>query len=91
MTNATRQPDLFAGQPPADQEFTPERMAPVVRPRLAALLAEARAAERLPWDARTAAVNAVVFHQMARWLPEAERDRLRAEFRAELARLGAQA
>jgi len=37
-------------------------------------------------------VNAMLFHNMANWLPEAERDSLRAVFLCELERLqGAQA
>ena len=95
MSSPNRQPDLFANPqgdlfdalpPPA---YTPERMAPIVRPRLAALLAEARAAARMPWDAQRAEVNAVIFHQMANWLPPEERDELRAAFQSELGRLRA--
>lgn len=82
----TPQPDLFDGAAPPAQ--TAERMQGLVRPRLAALLAEARAAERMPWTPQAAEVNALLFHNMANWLPEAERDSLRAAFRAELARLG---
>jgi hypothetical protein len=81
------QPDLFAQQaPPAAP--SPERMATLVRPRLAALLTEARAAVSLPWDAQKTSVNALLFHNMANWLPEAEREAQRAAFRAELSRLG---
>lgn len=87
MSRAAPQSDLFAAhQPPPP---APERMAPRVRPRLLALLAEARAAERTPWPARAAEANAHLFHNMANWLPEAERDALRADFRSELDRLAA--
>lgn len=81
------QTDLFGDHDPAPQN--PERMQSLVRPRLAALLAEARAAQRIPWDAQATLVNRTLFHQMANWLPEPERDRLRADFLAELARLSA--
>ncbi|MEO8715054.1 MAG: hypothetical protein ABI369_08580 [Acetobacteraceae bacterium] len=60
-----------------------------IRKRLHALLATARAAELMPWSAQEAEVNATIFPQMATWLPEAERDTLRAEFAAELERLRA--
>ena len=40
-----------------------------------------------PWPPQRAEVNAILFHQMAGWLPEDEREELRAAFRAELARL----
>ena len=95
MSSTSRQPDLF-GNPQADlfdglaaPGHTPERMAPIVRPRLAALLAAARAADRMPWDAQSAEVNAIIFHQMANWLPPEERDEVRAAFRTEFDRLRA--
>ncbi len=95
MSSTSRQPDLF-GNPQGDlfdglapPGHTPERMAPIVRPRLAALLAEARAATRMPWDAQNTEVNAIIFHQMANWLPPEERDEMRAAFLAELDRLRA--
>ena len=84
----TPQPDLFAAHDPAPQ--TPERMQALVRPRLAALLAEARAADRMPWDAQKTEVHAILFHNMANWLPPEEREALRAAFRVELTRLGAE-
>lgn len=95
MTTANRQPDLFAprqadllgAHDPYPQ--TPEAASLRVRPRLHALLAEARAATRMPWSAKDARVNAIVFHNSANWLPAAERDALRAAFRAELDRLAA--
>jgi hypothetical protein len=93
MTRPTRQDDLFAapqanlfdGVP--DDPQSPERMQAMVRPRLDRLLAEARAAVRMPWSAQVAEVNAMLFHNMAAWLPEPEREPLRAAFRVELARL----
>ncbi len=61
----------------------PER----VRAKLHALLETARAADRMPWDVRKAGMWQIVFPQMANWLPEAERDRLRMEFAREIERL----
>ena len=94
MSGPTRQPDLFGTPQPdlfdalPEPAQTPERMQALVRPRLQALLAEARRADSMPWPPQAAEVNALLFHNMANWLPEAERDSLRAAFRAELARLG---
>ncbi len=64
-------------------------MVAFVRPKLAALLAEARGASRMPWTAQVAEVNAIIFHNMANWLPPEERDALRSAFREEFARLKA--
>ena len=95
MNSAIRQPDLFAPAQPdlladaAPDPQSPERMIAFVRPKLAALLSEARGAARMPWAAQAAEVNAIVFHNMANWLPLEERDALRAAFREEFARLKA--
>lgn len=58
-----------------------------IRARLHALLAKARAAERMPWDERKARMWQIVFPQMANWLPDDERDQLRFEFAQEIERL----
>jgi hypothetical protein len=84
------QPDLFAttadiNQAPALDPASMERM---TRPRLSALLEEARQADSLPWDEQRTRVNALLFHNMANWLPVSERDSLRAAFVRELERLG---
>ncbi len=60
-----------------------------IRARLHALLALARDATHIPWDARETRLNAILFRQMANWLPEPERDQLRAAFAAEMRHLGA--
>lgn len=95
MRTTHRQPDLF-GSPQgnlfADDDPAPRapaQMEATVRPRLAAMLAELRAAQRMPWDAQQERVNRTLFPQMTNWLPEAEREHLRAAFGAELRRLGA--
>ena len=54
-----------------------------------AILAEARAAQRLAWDAKRTAVCRTIFPQMTNWLPEEEGAQLRFEFETELARLEA--
>ncbi len=65
----------------------PER----VRARLHKILAEARAAERFPWDARRVSLYQTIFPQMAGCLPEDEGAQLRLEFETEIARLAAAA
>ena len=63
----------------------PER----VRARLHRILAEARAAETLPWDAAKLSLYRTIFPQMSLCLPEEERAQLRFQFEEELERLKA--
>jgi len=79
------QGDLFGAPEAVDYTPKPDE----VRARLHAMLAEMRAAERLPWDRKRAQLNAKIFPQMANWLPEDEAAQLCFEFEAELARLDA--
>lgn len=58
-----------------------------IRRKLTRALAEARAADTMPWDVREARVWRIVFPNMANWLPEDEANRLRGEFAAEMERL----
>jgi hypothetical protein len=53
------------------------------------VLAKARAAQRLPWDARGALYWRTVFPQMTNWLSDEEAAQLRFEFEAEIRRLEA--
>ena len=80
------QPDLFGGA-----ELVPEyRPDPdKVRRRLQKILAEARAAQKLPWETTTVSLYRTIVPQMTNWLPEEEGAQLRFEFEAELARLEA--
>jgi hypothetical protein len=88
-----RQQDLFETQ--AEPElFGPDEAPPAYRPdldqvraRLHKILAEARAAEKLPWDQDRLLVYRTIFPQMAGWLPEEEAAQLRFEFQTEMARL----
>ncbi len=92
MNHATRQADLFAPQPDLFDAIPQTQAGPAaetVRARLHALLGTARAAAKMPWEPQRERVNALLFHNMANWLPEAERDDLRAAFTAELDRLRA--
>lgn len=81
------QGDLFAGMaPPAPRK--PQVDPAKIRRKLLAMLADLRASEEgSPWPYETTRLNKVLFPQMANWLPEEERERLRAEFRTELERL----
>ncbi len=91
---SSRQGDLFGNEQAdeSDEDFeTPEYHADPdkVREELSRILAEARAAQAMPWDARRAALYRTIFPQMTNWLPEDEGAQLRFEFDAELERLKA--
>jgi hypothetical protein len=80
------QPDLFGAEaaPPAYRP-DPDK----VRSRLHKILAEARAAQSLPWEPTTVSLYRTIFPQMTLWLPEHEAAQLRSEFETELKRLEA--
>jgi hypothetical protein len=85
-----RNPDLFDSQ----LELFGTEAAPAYRPdpdkvraRLHRILAEARAARKLPWDPSRVSLYRTIFPQMTLWLPEEEGAQLRLEFEAELTRL----
>jgi hypothetical protein len=80
------QPELFepGAAPPVYQPDLDK-----VRARLHKILAEARAAEKLPWDQDQLLVYRTIFPQMAGWLPEEEAAQLRFEFDTEMTRLKA--
>jgi hypothetical protein len=80
-----RQLELFGGEPARAYGLDPGEM----REKLHALLAEARAAQTMPWPPRRAKLYRMMFPQMTFWLPEDEGAQLRLEFEAELARLEA--
>jgi hypothetical protein len=90
-----RQGDLFHKDEQADmfgeESATPEYRADpdAVRQELYRILAEARAAQSMPWDAQRARLYSTIFPQMTNWLPEEEGAQLRFEFEAELTRLKA--
>jgi hypothetical protein len=60
-----------------------------VRAELLRVLAQARAAQSFPWDARRALYWRTVFPQMTNWLPNEEAAQLRFAFEAEIRRLEA--
>jgi hypothetical protein len=79
------QTDLFGADPVPAYRPDPEK----VRSRLHKILAEARAAQTLPWEPTTVSLYRTIFPQMTTWLPEDEGAQLRFEFEAELERLKA--
>jgi hypothetical protein len=94
MVRPTQQ-DLFEADAQAEL-FERDAAPPAYRPdlddvraRLHRILAEARAAEELPWDRDKLLVYRTVFPQMTGWLPEEEAAQLRFEFATEMARLKA--
>jgi hypothetical protein len=79
------QPDLFGSEPAPAYRPDPDK----VRSRLHKILAEARAAQKFPWEPTTVSLYRTIFPQMTNWLPEEEGAQLRFQFEAELARLEA--
>lgn len=59
-----------------------------IRRKLNKALAQARAADTMPWPEREARVWRIVFPNMANWLPEEEANQLRLAFAGEMERLG---
>jgi hypothetical protein len=86
LFGADSQPELFEADeaPPAYRPDLDE-----VRARLNRILAEARGAEKLPWDSDKVLLYRTIFPHMAGWLPEEEGAQLRFEFDTEMARLKA--
>ena len=93
--SSPQQPDLFQADEQSDpfgeDGPTPEYRADPdsVRAELHKILAEARAAQKLPWEPRTVLLYRTIFPQMTNWLPDEEGARLRFEFEAEIKRLEA--
>jgi hypothetical protein len=90
----TGQPDLFQAETQPD--LFGEEAAPAYRPdpdkvraRLHKILAEARAAQKLPWEPTRVSLYRTIFPQMTLLLPEEEGAQLRFDFETELARLEA--
>ncbi len=79
------QPDLFGSEAAPAYRPDPDK----VRSRLHKILAEARAAQTLPWEASRLSLYRTIVPQMTLWLPEEEGTQLRFEFETELARLEA--
>lgn len=79
------QPDLFGGEALPVYRPNPDK----VRARLQKILAEARAAEAMPWEPTQLSLYQTIFPQMADYLPADEGAQLRFSFEEELKRLKA--
>jgi hypothetical protein len=79
------QPDLFGGD--AAPVYRPDL--DKVRARLQKILAEARAAQAMPWEPTQLSLYQTIFPQMTDFLPEDEGAQLRFSFEEELKRLKA--
>jgi hypothetical protein len=92
---SSRQPDLFQsdeqtelfGEDTPTPEYRPEPDS--VRAELYKILAEARAAQRLPCEPKMVLLYRTIFPQMTNWLPDDEGAQLRFEFETEIKRLEA--
>jgi hypothetical protein len=92
--SSPRQGDLFGhqGPDPSDENFETPTYHPdldEVRAELHRILAEARAAQTIPWDTQRTALYLTIFPQMTGCLPEEEGAQLRFDFTTELKRLEA--
>jgi hypothetical protein len=92
---ARHQLDLF--QTDDQPELFPEDAVPIVyradperiRRRLAKIIAEARSAETMPWNAERLRLYEHLVPQMSMWLPEEEAAQMKFEFAQEVERLKA--
>ena len=80
-----QQPDLFGADSVPAYRPDPDK----VRARLHHILAQARAAQALPWEPTRVSLYQTIFPQMTLWLPEEEAAQLRLDFEAEMTRLQA--
>lgn len=82
-----RQADLFAAARGSSAP-SPELPDPdAIRKRLHDALTVLRAAREMPWSPQRVRTQEHLFQNMTNWLPEPERDALRLDFAAEMARL----
>lgn len=79
----TKQGELFGA--PAAPVYRPNL--DKVRARLEKLLAEACAAETMPWETSQLSLYRLIYPQMTLWLPEDEAAQYRLAFDAEMERL----
>jgi hypothetical protein len=79
------QPDLFGGE--AAPVYRPDL--DKVRARLQKILAEARAAQAMPWEPTQLSLYQTIFPQVTDFLPEDEGAQLRFSFEEELKRFKA--
>jgi hypothetical protein len=86
LFQADEQSDLFGEDSPTP-EYRPDPDS--VRAELYKILAEARAAQKLPWEPKKILLYRTIFPQMTNWLPDEEGAQLRFEFETEIKRLEA--
>lgn len=79
------QSDLFGADPVPAYRPDPDK----VRARLHKILAEARTAQKFPWEPTRLSLYRTIFPQMSLWLPDEESAQLRFEFETEIRRLEA--
>jgi hypothetical protein len=80
------QPDLFPAEAtPIVYRADPDR----IRRRIAGMLAEARAARRMPWSAEELGNRLYLIQRMGSFLPQEEAAQLTFEFEQEVERLRA--
>ncbi len=84
-----QQGEMFSPPPAASalsahRPHTPD----TIRAEMLRLLAEARAADTVPWTPRMLQSHRAMFPYMAEWLKGGEGEQLLLQFRAELDRLG---
>ena len=77
--------ELFTGEAVSNAAPSADQM----RTWLEGVLAEARAAESMPWPASKLRLYRLMFPQLSFWLPDDEGAQLRFEFETELERLAA--
>jgi len=82
MASSPGQDDLFGAEPAPAYRPDPDK----VRRRLEKILAEARAAQKMPWEPTTVSLYRTIFPQMTNWLPDDEGAQWRFDFETELAR-----
>jgi hypothetical protein len=85
LFRAAEQSDLFGADPLPAYRPDPQK----VRARLHKILAEARTAQKFPWEPTRVSLYRTIFPQMTDWLPDEEGAQLRLEFEAEIRRLEA--
>ena len=91
------QDDLFGHVPQKGELFTEpmpvtrpiEHTPDTIRALMHEILAEARAADVIPWTPRKLRSHTAMFPYMAEWLKNGEGDRLLGEFKQEMDRLDA--
>jgi hypothetical protein len=83
LFSAESQPDLFGAEAVPTYRPDPDK----VRARLNKILAEAKAAESLPWEPSRLSLYRTIFPQMTLFLPEEEGVQFRFAFETEMVRL----